>query len=647
MKRLTSIVLALSMCLSLSSPALAADDKLIFNLSGSVDGSPGATAGMKAKPGDVITVTYKIYSRDGEEFRLDTIQNEIMYSTDKLEYVEDSVQIQRGEGYFAQAVAGPKIYMNDMQPEDAYEAVQTVGTFELLVTGQSGNAEVKSTAYRAADNSGNELEIDIEDLKIEITTEDEDDNPSGNTPSDDNPSDDTPNDDNPSDDTPNDDNPSDDTPNDDNPSPPSPPSPPSTPSTPSTPSGGGSSGGSGGGSSGGSSGGGSGGGGGGIESKPGNTDVIPGGQTPTPPADTSEAVTVNAEKAEIKNGVATVPVSADAVKKAVKDAGASVKVVIKSGSSDASVPKVSVEIPAGAVADVAGNNSALSVETQKGNVSLPAESMKELSKMSGDISVSVGKNADNSVVISVAVGGADIEKLSGGVIASVPADSGNVLAVVGADGKLTIIQKSMVENGSAVCLLDGSCTVKIVDNKKSFADTAGHWGAKGIDFVSSHELFNGTGENSFEPDGLMNRGMLATVLHRLEGKPESAGSVKFNDVQSGAWYEAGVSWAAENGVVTGYGEGLFGNEDPITREQLATMLYRYSKNVGVDISKSGSIDSFSDGAKVSNWAKDAVKWAVGSGLLNGTGGGSLDPAGNATRAQVAAISERLVGLMLK
>ena len=150
-------------------------------------------------------------------------------------------------------------------------------------------------------------------------------------------------------------------------------------------------------------------------------------------------------------------------------------------------------------------------------------------------------------------------------------------------------------------------------------------------FASAHELFNGTAPGRFSPDQPMSRGMLAVVLHNLESNPAQALTGAFADVDNRQWYAGGVSWAAAQGIIGGYGNGTFGPNDNITREQLAVMLWRYA---GSPAATERELH-FADAYKASDWAAEALRWAVEKGVLNGKGGGILDPGGEATRAETA------------
>ena len=166
-----------------------------------------------------------------------------------------------------------------------------------------------------------------------------------------------------------------------------------------------------------------------------------------------------------------------------------------------------------------------------------------------------------------------------------------------------------------------------------------------VDYAVTHGLFGGTSENTFEPETAMTRAMLVTVLWRYEGQPE-AGKNTFSDVPNGQWYTNAVAWAAENGVVCGIGNNRFDPDGEITREQMATILFRYAEKKGIDTNKRGSLNIFSDEKQLSAYAKDAVQWAVAEQIINGSDG-KLLPQGSATRAQVATILMRFIENIVK
>jgi len=166
------------------------------------------------------------------------------------------------------------------------------------------------------------------------------------------------------------------------------------------------------------------------------------------------------------------------------------------------------------------------------------------------------------------------------------------------------------------------------------------WFYDSVEYVYDNDMMNGTGGGKFSPDATTTRGMIVTILHRLEGEPFAYGG-QFSDVEAGAYYEYAVAWAADLNIVGGYGNGKFGPEDPITREQLASILYRYAqyKDMNVSAGEDTNILSYNDAFEISDYAYPALQWACAEGLINGVNG-NLMPQGNATRAQVAAILTR-------
>ena len=168
------------------------------------------------------------------------------------------------------------------------------------------------------------------------------------------------------------------------------------------------------------------------------------------------------------------------------------------------------------------------------------------------------------------------------------------------------------------------------------------WYHEAVDYVLVNGLMSGYGNGVFGPNDHLSRAQLCQILYNKEGRPAVTGSSAFTDVADGAWYADAVTWAAENGIVGGYGGGLFGPEDNITREQLAAILYRYAQTKGYDVSvgEDTNILSYADALDVSEWAIPAMQWACGSGVINGVTDSTLVPQGNATRAQAATMLMR-------
>ena len=218
--------------------------------------------------------------------------------------------------------------------------------------------------------------------------------------------------------------------------------------------------------------------------------------------------------------------------------------------------------------------------------------------------------------------------------------------------KLTVTDK----NGDSVKLTDkgdGKYTFKMPASKVTveavftavepepeglpFTDvTSGDWFYDAVAYVYDKGMMEGTTDTTFAPAMNLTRSMIAQVLYNLEERPEAPGAAGFPDVAAGAWYADAVNWAAARGIVKGYDTGAFGPEDSVTREQLAAILYRYAQAKGYDTTQGGmAVREFSDSASISDWAQEAMAWAVNAQVLSGKGNGVLDPQGTATRAEVA------------
>ena len=171
----------------------------------------------------------------------------------------------------------------------------------------------------------------------------------------------------------------------------------------------------------------------------------------------------------------------------------------------------------------------------------------------------------------------------------------------------------------------------------------GAWYADAAAYVYEHGLMAGTSATTFAPDATTSRSMIATILWRMAGSPVVNYAMDYTDVAQNQWCSEAIRWAASEGIVGGYGNGLFGTNDPITREQFAAMLYRFAQEQGYDVSigENTNILSYTDVADLSEYAISAMQWAVGAGIINGTGDGStLSPQGQATRAQAAVMLMR-------
>lgn len=168
------------------------------------------------------------------------------------------------------------------------------------------------------------------------------------------------------------------------------------------------------------------------------------------------------------------------------------------------------------------------------------------------------------------------------------------------------------------------------------------WFFDDVLFVYDYGLMVGTGKTLFSPHETVTRGMMATILWRMEGSPIPKGKNRFTDVEAGKRYADAITWTAENGIFADYDKDRFKPDDPITREQLAAIFYRYADYKGYDLTVKGNLDKFKDADKITDYAKTAMQWAVGSDLVNGKSGALLDPQDKATRAEIATMLHRFI-----
>ncbi|MCL1983653.1 MAG: extracellular solute-binding protein [Clostridiales bacterium] len=181
------------------------------------------------------------------------------------------------------------------------------------------------------------------------------------------------------------------------------------------------------------------------------------------------------------------------------------------------------------------------------------------------------------------------------------------------------------------------------ETKAQFTDvTNADWFFEAVSFATEHGLMDGTGGGKFSPGATMSRAMLVTVLYRLDGEPAVVSSNSFLDVRYDQWYTNAITWASNSGIVNGYDSGAFGHSDPVTREQAVSILYRYAKIKGLNSSSSANLSEYADVNDVSNWALDAMRWAVAAGIVQGRSAQAIAPQGTSTRAEVAMIFKRFI-----
>ena len=195
-----------------------------------------------------------------------------------------------------------------------------------------------------------------------------------------------------------------------------------------------------------------------------------------------------------------------------------------------------------------------------------------------------------------------------------------------------------------------SVTIHVLDKnyedlKGKFQDISGHWAEETILEAVYRGLFNGVSSDLFDPDSAITRAMFVTVLYRMDGQPAVDQKAGFTDVAEGSYYAAAVDWAAKNGIVNGVSETSFDPDAPITREQMAAILYRYAAYWELDVSAEADLSAYEDASFVSAYAQAAMQWAVANGVINGTSATTLEPAGTATRAQAATVLVRFQNSM--
>ena len=221
--------------------------------------------------------------------------------------------------------------------------------------------------------------------------------------------------------------------------------------------------------------------------------------------------------------------------------------------------------------------------------------------------------------------------------------SRQVVAVeVLSDGRTRVLPYSVWRDGEVALQVKASGLIRLEERTAAFQDVAeGDWFAPYAQFTGARQLFSGTMESTFAPNDAMTRAMVVTVLHRLESQPQASAGLPFGDVPQGAWYEQAAQWAAENGIIQGVGGNQLAPQDTVTRQQLAVMLYRAAGSPEVT-GNAQALEQFSDGSTVASWAQDAMIWCAEQGILQGDEQGKLNPSGESTRAQVAAMLTRFV-----
>ena len=383
-----------------------------------------------------------------------------------------------------------------------------------------------------------------------------------------------------------------------------------------------------------------------------------------------ETIDVKAET-KVVNKEATSRVTDKQVKEALEEAAKTEdisSITIKAETRE-EITKSTVVVPKSSVSDISGARLDLKVETPMGTISLPEKALTEIARQAQGSTVEIiieniaaekltheqKTSAEGSTVyeISIMSDGKKISSFGGQKITISlpytlkPGEKAENVTVwyMNDKGELEKISCTYNEKTGLVTFTTDHLSYYVVgyENKISFVDvTEDDWFYEYVMYAVQKGLFSGTEENTFSPNMAMTRSMLVTVLYRMDGSPAVTAANTFTDVGAGQWYTDAVIWANASGIVTGYGEGKFGTNDPITREQMAAILYRYAQAKGYDVTKTDELTAFTDASSVSTWAEPAVKWAVSQELMTGTSSTTLSPTGTATRAQVAAILQRYI-----
>lgn len=290
------------------------------------------------------------------------------------------------------------------------------------------------------------------------------------------------------------------------------------------------------------------------------------------------------------------------------------------------------DIPAGA--DLTDLD--LSVDMDTGTI--PAEAVNSVAGEAGTMQLTVKNDGEFGFTMTLT---APVGAKNAGLWA-------NLYHYDEAAGKLVYTASSLVDRNGYASLPVGSAGqyALVLDGKSHalpFTDlAAGAWYEDAVAYVYRHDLMSGFSEDTFGPNAALSRAQLCQILYNMEGRPAVTGGGSFSDLADGAWYTDAVTWAASKGIVDGYGGGLFGPDDNITREQLASILYRYAQARGDDVSvgEDTNILSYSDAADVAEYAISAMQWACGAGVITGISESALAPRGEATRAQTAAMLMR-------
>lgn len=358
-------------------------------------------------------------------------------------------------------------------------------------------------------------------------------------------------------------------------------------------------------------------------------------------------------EATITNDVATLVISNNDILKAIEEAkndninSITVKPIINDD-----VNSIDVKISKEAISEIVRNKPLkLSIYTPIGEMLLLSNTLIDIEKnVFSTVTISCKKNIDNTVSVNIKIDDTILNNLDTGILLTLPCNQfsdSTTMAKVNNDGKLELIKKSIAFDKKIMGFINGSGTIKIIDNPKLFGDVnKNDWYNEAVQFVAARKLFTGTTDMLFSPSEKMTRAMFVTVLYRLENTPDAQViDINFDDVNEESYYSNAVIWAASKQIVKGMGNS-FSPDNDISREELITMLYRYAKNMGESYNIKNYDINFSDKNNISDWAYEAMSWSIENGIISGKENNILDPKGSSTRAEVAQIIVRFIKYML-
>ncbi len=401
------------------------------------------------------------------------------------------------------------------------------------------------------------------------------------------------------------------------------------------------------------------------------------GATDTPPAITGSdkeqgTGTVITPAVTATNGTAAASLNESDLTDAIKEAKENGGTITIAPNITGMANKVTVNVPKASVSSIASETTAsLTIETPVGNITLPNAALDSFVTQASGSTVTISLGTVDKATLTVnqqkAVGTSavyDITVLSG--TTHITSFGGSSIAVAlpytlkdGEDssgvtvwylddlGKLQQLTATYDKTTGMASFTTTHLSYYLVGYSSvwtnPFIDVKStDWFYDAVKYVSQNSLMSGMSATTFEPNTDMTRAMLVTVLYRLEGKPSVTGANAFTDVKNGEWYTDAVIWASTNKIVNGYGGGLFGTSDSVTREQLATILLNYAKYKGYNVTKTAELTVYSDASSVSAWAGTAMNWASAENLITGTTSTTLSPTSSASRAQVATILMRFI-----